>query len=100
APDLVDQADTNPVPETRSQGKRWTEKVRERLLVWVKEKALPTIEARLAADKLTAKLTVDGDKLQVTYVPLEKGNGYVSPTVTLEFGARSTGEPSEVHDVT
>jgi len=42
---------------------------------------------------------VDGEKLYVTYDALETGNGYVSSSVMLEFGARSTGEPSEVHDV-
>jgi Nucleotidyl transferase AbiEii toxin, Type IV TA system len=30
---------------------------------------------------------------------LETGSGYVSPSAMLEFGARSTGEPSEVHKV-
>ena len=31
----------------------------------------------------------------IDYAPLVTGTGYVSPTVMLEFGARSTGEPSE-----
>ena len=99
APDLVKSSDNNPVPESRSQVKRWSEQVRARLPAWVKDKALPTIEARLAADNLSAKVTVDGEKLYVTYDALETGNGYVSSSVMLEFGARSTGEPSEVHDV-
>jgi hypothetical protein len=99
APDLVDTSEDNPIPPTRSQSRRWSREVRERLPIWVKEKALPTIEARLATDKLSAKVAVERDKLLVTYVPLETGSGYVSPTVTLEFGARSTGEPSEVHNV-
>ena len=31
----------------------------------------------------------------IEYAPLVTGTGYVSPAVMLEFGARSTGEPSE-----
>lgn len=31
----------------------------------------------------------------IEYVPLASGTGYVAPAVMLEFGARSTGEPSE-----
>ena len=32
----------------------------------------------------------------IDYAPLVTGTGYVSPAVMLEFGARSTGEPSEL----
>jgi hypothetical protein len=99
APDLVKSSGDNPVPQTRAQGKRWSEQVRERLPVWLKEKVLPTIVERLAAEKLKATVTVDGEKLYVTYAPQQTGSGYVSPSVMLEFGARSTGEPSELHDV-
>ena len=45
APDLVNTSDDNPVPQTRSQSKKWSAQARERLPVWVKEKALPVIEA-------------------------------------------------------
>jgi predicted nucleotidyltransferase component of viral defense system len=99
APDVVKSSDSNPVPENRSQSKRWSEQVRERLPIWIKDKALPTIVQRLAAEKLKAEVTVDYDKLYLTYAPLEAGDGYVSPSVLLEFGARSTGEPSRIHDV-
>ncbi|MCG2631483.1 nucleotidyl transferase AbiEii/AbiGii toxin family protein [Bradyrhizobium sp. WYCCWR 13023] len=99
APDLVNPTDSNPVPQNRSQGKRWTERVYERLPVWVNEHALPTIEQRLAEDRLSAILKVEGEKLFVAYDPVEQGSGYVGPKVMLEFGARSTGEPSDVHNV-
>jgi hypothetical protein len=99
APDVVKSSDSNPVPENRSQIKRWSEQIRERLPIWVKDKALPTIVQRLTTEKLKAKVTVERDKLYLTYVPLETGSGYVSPSVMLEFGARSTGEPSQIHDV-
>jgi hypothetical protein len=99
APDVVKSPDSSPVPETRSQSKRWSEQVRERLPIWIKDKALPTIVQRLAAEKLKAEVTVDVDKLYLTYAPLETGIGYVSPSVMLEFGARSTGEPNQIRDV-
>jgi hypothetical protein len=99
APDLVKSSDSNPVPENRAQSRRWSEQVRERLPIWIEDKALPAIVQRLAAEKLKAKVTVNRDKLYLTYAPLETGSGYVSPSVMLEFGARSTGEPSEVRGV-
>ena len=37
----------------------------------------------------------EGDKVFIDYTPLATGTGYVAPAVMLEFGARSTGEPSE-----
>lgn len=99
APDLVKTGESNPVPQTRSQGKKWSDQVRERLPVWVKQEALAVINQNLENDKVTAKAEADGDKIFVRYAPLETGNGYVNPAVMLEFGARSTGEPSELHDV-
>jgi hypothetical protein len=37
---------------------------------------------------------VDGDKIYIDYDPLAKGTGHVPPRVTIEYGARSTGELS------
>ncbi|WP_409408865.1 nucleotidyl transferase AbiEii/AbiGii toxin family protein [Acidithiobacillus ferriphilus] len=36
----------------------------------------------------------------IDYAPLATGTGYVAPAVMLEFGARSTGEPSEPRAIT
>jgi Nucleotidyl transferase AbiEii toxin, Type IV TA system len=99
APDLVKTDASNPVPQTRGQSRKWTEQVRARLPVWVKEEALAVINQHLQNDKLNATAEADGDKIFVRYSPLQTGNGYVSPAIMLEFGARSTGEPSEFHDV-
>lgn len=99
APDLVNTNDDNPVPQNRSQGRKWSAKARERLPIWVRDEALPVINQRLHDDKLNAKAEAKDDKIFVNYDPLETGSGYVSPAVMLEFGARSTGEPSEVHDI-
>ena len=46
-----------------------------------------------------AMLRLSGDKLFMDYEASHEGLGYVRPTVQLEFGARSTGEPAEVRDV-
>ena len=40
-------------------------------------------------------MRAEGDKVFINYAPLATGTGYVAPAVMLEFGARSTGEPSE-----
>ena len=48
---------------------------------------------RVAADRS------DGEKLFIDYEATTAGSGYVAPSVMLEFGARSTGEPASRHDV-
>ncbi|WP_106639768.1 nucleotidyl transferase AbiEii/AbiGii toxin family protein [Allosphingosinicella vermicomposti] len=98
-PDLVDGAE-DALPATRSEEKRWSKAVRTRLPQWIAEKALPLIQARLAADALPAKARAEGDKIFVEYEALTTGSGYVLPRVMLEFGARSTGEPSAPYEVT
>lgn len=65
----------------------------------MKEQALPIGVKCLETDKLSAKAEAEGEKIFVTYEQLETRNGYVSPAVMPEFGARSTGKPSELHDV-
>lgn len=91
APDLVKTGESNPVPQTRSQGKKWSDQVRERLPVWVKQEALAVINRNLENDKLTAKAEADGDKIFVRYAPLETGNGYVNPAVMLEIRRKIHG---------
>ena len=48
---------------------------------------------------MPAKVSVVGDKIFLEYEALTTGYGYIKPIVTLEFGARSTGEPSESRNV-
>jgi len=38
-------------------------------------------------------------KLFIEYEAVAGGSGYVAPSVMLEFGARSTGEPASVRDI-
>jgi hypothetical protein len=98
APDLVGEAG-DALPATRSEEKRWSSAVRARLPVWVKEEALPLVARRLEEDKVPARAVAEKDKIFIEYEALASGSGYVAPRVMLEFGARSTGEPSEPHEV-
>ncbi|MCO5961047.1 nucleotidyl transferase AbiEii/AbiGii toxin family protein [Sinorhizobium meliloti] len=99
APDLVGD-NGEALPKTRSEEKRWTSAVRERLPQWVEEVAQPVIAQALAGQSLSAEIRVDGEKLFIDYEATTAGSGYVSPSVMLEFGARSTGEPASPRDVT
>lgn len=93
-PDMVGD---NPqaLPPNRSQEKKWSREVRARLPDWVAGTVGPALEAALQTESLSAKLRVEADKVFIDYDPLATGSGYVSPSVMLEFGARSTGEPAE-----
>lgn len=99
APDLVGD-NGEALPKTRSEERRWTSAVRERLPQWVAGAVQPVIAGALAGQSLSAAIRVDGEKLFVDYEATTSGSGYVSPSVLLEFGARSTGEPASPRDVT
>ena len=98
APDLVGETG-DALPASRGEERRWTKAVGQRLPQWVEDHVLPTLQARLAVDGAPARLRLEGEKVFVEYEPLATGSGYVAPAVMLEFGARSTGEPSALHDV-
>ena len=92
-----------PLPQTRSQAKRWADAVRERLPVWLEESVLPVFDLAIQHDgvRVTAELGgPERDKILLHYAPTRRGTGYVAPTVQLEFGARATGEPNELRPVT
>jgi hypothetical protein len=98
APDLVGDA-PEALPPTRSQEKRWTREIRVRLSEWVSHQALPLIADALSKQSLPARASAENDKIYVEYEPLTTGSGYVRPTIIVEFGARSTGEPYEIRPV-
>jgi len=87
------------LPSSKSQGKRWTDEIRERLPKLVADKIAPQLAESLRSQGLSAKVSALDDKLFLEYEALVPGYGYVKPTVALEFGARSTGEPSEPRDI-
>lgn len=99
-PDLIGES-ADPLPPTRSQEKKWTTAARERLALWTADTVAPTLKKALQRDDLASatKLRIDGYKLFIDYAPLTTDSGYVGPPVTLEFGARSTGEPWERRSV-
>ena len=99
APDLA-EAGTEPIPVTPSQEQKWTKTIRTRLHDWTANTVAPTLESRLAELSSTATVGVDGATVTVTYELLATGTGYVRPVVLLEFGARSSGAPSEPRTVT
>ena len=98
APDLVGD-DGEALPKTRSEERRWSSEVRKRLPEWVAGTAQPTIVGALTAEALGAATRVEGEKLFIDYEATSGGSGYVAPSVMLEFGARSTGEPASLRDV-
>ena len=42
----------------------------------------------------------DDEKIILAYPALRAGTGYVALTIQLEFGARATGKPYQIHPVT
>ena len=93
-PELV--GDGAPIPRSNSQAKKWRDAIDEKLADWVKDKAVPVITGKhAAATGVDAKVNAEGSNIHIDYDPLAKGMGYVAPRVTIEFGARSTGEPCE-----
>jgi hypothetical protein len=97
-PELV--GDGAPIPKSNSQAKRWRKAIDEKLAAWVRDTALPAINKHVEATGVDVKVTVDGTKIYIDYDPLATGTGYVPPRVTIEFGARSTGEPCEERQIT
>ena len=94
AGDLVGGADT-PLPTSRSQEKKWSKEIRARLAAWVAAEIVPRLTHDLEQHGLPATVRSEHEKVFIDYTPLITGTGYVAPAVMLEFGARSTGEPSE-----
>jgi hypothetical protein len=94
ASDLVGDANA-PLPASKSQEKKWSKEIRLRLSNWVDAEIVPRLKQDLLQQGLQATVRAEGDKVFIDYTPLVTGTGYVAPAVMLEFGARSTGEPSE-----
>lgn len=96
---LPEFAGDNPIPRSNSQAAKWSHRIKERLPAWVRADILPIIRACAAETSVDATITADGDKIFIAYDPLATGTGYVAPRVTIEFGARSTGEPTEIRPI-
>lgn len=98
APDLVGD-NGEALPTTRSEEKRWSKAVRHRLPEWISGAVQPLFQDAIGAQGVAAVTRVEGEKLFIDYEATSAGSGYVAPSVMLEFGARSTGEPASPRDV-
>ena len=98
APDLIEKTES-PWPMSGSQEKKWSKTIRQRLAILVGETLAPELSAALAEQGLRAKARAVSDQIFIDYEALGQGTGYVLPSVQLEFGARSTGEPNEPRPV-
>ena len=96
APDLVADAGAEALPPTRSQERRWTRAIRARLDAWVVDEAAPSVEAHLQRAGFEPRVRVEAECLRIVYEPLFDDYAFVRPEVTVEFGARSTGEPRAI----
>jgi len=98
APQLVSNAPEgiDAIPPSRSQEKKWSDGIRRELLpAWLRDHAHPVVEAGLTAlGPATSRVTEDC--IFIDYEPITPASSYALPRVKLEFGARSSGEPSTV----
>lgn len=99
AGDLVAGHGEEALPTTRSQERKWTREVRKRLAEWVETQARPMIEPGVSGPGISANVRTEGERIFVQYKPLFPDFAFVKAEVTVEFGARSTGEPREEHTI-
>ena len=97
-PDLLEDRE-DAVPVSASEERRWSKRVRKVLPERVAGTVRPILQLAIERDGIEATLRNEGDKLLIDYSNLARGTGYVSPSVMLEFGARSTGEPASPRDI-
>jgi hypothetical protein len=98
APELVRSAlgGIDAIPPSRSQEKKWSDEIRKELLpAWLRDRAHPIIQAGLENMKNVSSRATE-DCIFIDYVPVAPASGYALPSVKLEFGARSSGEPSTI----
>jgi len=98
APELVRSAPSgiDAIPPSRSQEKKWSDEIRKELLpTWLRDHAHPIIQAGLERMKNVSSRVTE-DCIFIDYEPLAPASGYALPSVKLEFGARSSGEPSTI----
>jgi hypothetical protein len=96
---IPELATDSEIPPSRNQADRWTDAVREALPRWLDQQVVPALaEAASALHGLHVERS--DTNVFVHFRSDDNALGYVRPRVLLEFGARSTGEPTEVRTVT
>ena len=101
-PELAGQGyegETDALPSTTSQERKWSKAVRDRLPIWVADEAAPLVQAALEQVEPGGNIRIEGTELFIRYAPVGSTSDYVRPEVKLEFGARATGEPNELRDI-
>jgi hypothetical protein len=98
AGDLLEAA-AEPLPPTRSQEKRWTGIIRARLPKVIEEQFVPLLAQALHEQGIPADVRSEKERVFIDYESLVTPSAYVRPSVMLEFGARSTGEPHEFRPI-
>jgi hypothetical protein len=88
--------DDDGIPPNRSQQSKLSKAAREKLPEWIRNELAPVIADAIVKDGLRAKLVHDdnAETLNVDFESHFAGQSYVRSSVLLEFGARSTGEPT------
>jgi hypothetical protein len=71
----------------------------ERISAALREKALPVLQAHAEKTGVKVKFSVEDSKIHISYDALTEHPTYSPPRITLEFGARSTGEPAEAKPI-
>jgi len=99
AGDLVSAADKNLLPRSRSQQQRWSQEIRSRMSQKISAEIVPTLAQALREQGLPAAVRAEGERAFIDYALPTGATSYVRPSVLLEFGARSSGEPHESRTV-
>jgi hypothetical protein len=87
------------IPDSPAQARKWSEEISGLLQQSIVENIKPVIDNEIAGKSLPAVTRNDNGKIYIDYDNITDGHEYVSPSVMLEFGARSTGEPAGVRPI-
>ena len=98
APDLVGEA-PDALPPSRSQERKWSKGIRQRLSAWVSEEAYPFLSEAVAKVEPECKICVKDAAILIRYPSRVPFLDYIKTEIKLEFGARSTGRPCLLRDV-
>ena len=79
APDLAGAADDEALPPARSRKQYRTRAIRNRLTAWVREQALPKVEAGPARDGHTAMVHAEGEPRELPMIGCDAA-GFPLPT--------------------
>jgi hypothetical protein len=87
------------IPENRSQQSKLSALIREeRFPEWIKTQIVPLLKEKLSG-YADLNFQHESDTVLIEYPPSVPSSKYAAPTVRLEFGGRSTGEPASPHKV-